>query len=119
MARKKNRKPRIGKPTFRLVIPSGNNEITPADRVYLQELHRMIDEVYKEAANQREWTWSQLASNAGLSYKTVCDLGERKTRWPRFSTVWRLCRAVGWNLVTKRVSGDRAKTLKLVRAKSA
>ena len=76
------------------------SEFGSAERQYFRELHRIVDLVYTEAALY-DWTWDRLAEEAGLAYQTVANLGDRKTRWPRFSTVWRLCKAVGWDLVTK------------------
>lgn len=76
------------------------SDFGPAECVYFRELHRLVDLIYKEAA-EYEWTWNKLAEEAGLAYQTVANLGDRKTRWPRFSTVWRLAKAVGFDLVIK------------------
>lgn len=111
----KKSRPKIGKPKLRVVYPDDTKkqEFTPADREYIRQLHTLIDKVYAEAANTFEWTWSQLAIHAGLTYATVANLGDRQTKWPRFSTVWRLCRAVGWDLqITKLDGGKRSVTLK-------
>ena len=94
---KKSRKPRIGKPKLR--VTHGKKEVISAvERTYFRELHKIIDGVFKESADSFDWTWNQLAENAGLGYSTVAKLGDRQTRWPRFSTIWRLAKAVGWDL---------------------
>ena len=111
MAKNKNRKngaPKMGKPPHLRVVgfpdESGKrrkpSDFGPAERVYFRELHLLVDKIYNEAA-EYEWTWNQLAEEAGLAYRTVSNLGDRKTKWPRFSTVWRLAKAVGYDLVIK------------------
>lgn len=108
MAKAKNKKRviKIGKPPkLRVVGFEGKRqkpaEFSPADAVYFQELHLVVDKVFSEADTSHGWTWSQLADEAGLAYQTVANLGDRKTRWPQFRTVWRLCKAVEWDLITK------------------
>lgn len=107
--------PRMGKSEVKLRIVRGKKEAptTEADRTYFKELHQIIDKVFKEAADSYEWTWSQLAVHAGLGYSTVANLGDRQTRWPRFSTIWRLCKAVGWDLVIQNQPKTQRKTLVL------
>jgi len=88
------RLPKMGKPPrLRLVgheeAAKKVSEYPPVDALYFRELHRIIDEVYLEAYDQHQWSWHQLAAMAGLSYQTVANLGERRTRWPQFRTVWR------------------------------
>ena len=105
----KNKKIKIGKPPKMRVVGFEDEkgkrqkpaEFSAADAVYFRELHTVVDKVFSEADESHGWTWSQLADEAGLAYQTVANLGERKTRWPQFRTVWRLCKAVGWDLVTK------------------
>lgn len=72
-----------------------------ADALYFRELHKIIDMVYKEAYDECGWEWKDLADAAGLSRQTVYKLGYRWTKWPQFRTVWRLCKAVGWDLIPK------------------
>lgn len=76
-------------------------QLSPSERQYFRDLHKIIDEIFAEAASQFDWTWSKLALNAGLSYQTVANLGERNTKWPRFLTVYRLAKAVGWELAVQ------------------
>jgi len=106
-----NRKPKIGKPKLKLrvITSTVNGKITQRpiaqssveDRQYFRDLHKIIDEIFSEAASQYDWTWSQLAANAGLAYQTVSKIGDRATKWPRFMTIYRLAKAVGWDLVVK------------------
>ena len=102
--------PRKGKPVLRVVT---NKASSNAERLYFQELHKIIDKVFAEAFDACGWTWSQLAFNAGLGYETVANLGDRQTRWPRFSTIWRLCKAVGWDLSIQQPAKSKQKTLVL------
>lgn len=118
----RNRIPKMGKPPKLRVVGRADDarkpsEFGPADALYFRELHRIVDDVFKEAAEENGWSWSQLADNAGLSYQTVSNLGERQTKWPQFRTVWRLCKAVGWDLLAKPQPKSKRTTLRL--AKSA
>ena len=96
---------KIGKPPKLRVVPAAPKERESApkwsksERQYFTDLHRIVDEVYSLAADKYGWTWSQLAVNAELCYSTVGKLGDRETRWPRFSTVYKLCKSVGIDLV--------------------
>lgn len=76
-------------------------ELSASERQYFRDLHKIIDDVFAEAAASFDWTWSQLAVNSGLSYQTVANLGDRQTKWPRFLTIYRLAKAVGWEIVLK------------------
>ena len=105
-SRKKKQEPRVpkqGKPVFRVVRAEVEKNAPTHwkkdDWSYYRDLHAIIDAVYKYAAEEFDWTWSQLASHANLSYQTVAKLGDRETYWPRFSTIYKLCKAVGWDLV--------------------
>jgi DNA-binding phage protein len=102
---------KIGKPKLKLrvinVTEDGKprekpiSELSQSERQYFRDLHKIIDEIFAEAANSNEWSWSQLASHAGLAYQTVANLGDRATKWPRFLTIYRLAKAVGWELVVR------------------
>ena len=61
---------------------------------YLRALDRLVDELFQRAY-ELEWTWSELAEEAELSYGCVRKLGERKTRLPMFRTVHKIAGAVG------------------------
>lgn len=95
-------KAKIGKPKLRVVGGEATPEApsTPQEVEYFKQLHKIIDEIFECAADQFKWTWSQLAVHADLGYGTVSNLGERITKYPRFSTVYKLAHAVGWELVT-------------------
>jgi len=81
------------------------SEFAPAERAYFRELHTIVDQVYAMADSEFGWTWSQLSDHSGLAYQTVANLGDRKTMRPQFRTVWRLCKAVGMDLVLKKSKG--------------
>lgn len=111
----KSRQPKNGKPPVLRVVgwtdpakkkkPKALKEFVPAERAYFRELHAIVDEVYAMSDTDCGWTWSQLADHAGLAYQTVANLGDRKTLRPQFRTVWRLCKAVGMDLVLKKSKG--------------
>ena len=119
MSSSRNRISKTGKPPRLRVVGRDEeklSEFQPADRQYFKDLHLIVDEVFNEAANTNGWTWGQLADNAGLAYQTVANLGDRKTKWPQFRTIWRLCKAVNWDLITKRNPKNLQVTLKLAKA---
>lgn len=68
------------------------------DRQYFDELNHIVDAVYEEACTVREWSYDELAGRSGVSLGTIYRLGSRCTMYPRFSTVWKLVRAVGGRL---------------------
>ena len=101
--------PKTGKPLKLRVIPAHPEDKRPnapkwtkTERAYFTDLHAIVDEIFVEAVDTFDWTWSQLASHAELCHQTVARLGDRETKWPRFSTVYKLCKAVGIDLVLQR-----------------
>lgn len=99
--------PKQGRPKLRIV--GGNNPNkrkpdfdTPTDKAYYQDLHRIIDRIFEEAKESFDWTWSQLAFHSELTYATVNNLGERITKYPRFQTIYKLARAIGWTLIVQK-----------------
>lgn len=95
---------KIGKPKLRVVGGEAKPkapDFPPSERDYFTQMHKIIDAIFEEAADRFEWTWSQLASHSNLGYGTVCNLGERHTKYPRFQTVFKLAEAVGWKLITQ------------------
>jgi DNA-binding phage protein len=96
------RTPKQGKPHFRVITEDGGPkppELSHSEKAYFESLHQIIDRIYELAANDYEYTWCQLATHANLAYETVVNLGERQTRFPRFQTVYKLAKAVGFNLI--------------------
>lgn len=118
MARKANEKPgpKMGKPKLR-VVGSGEPkrpDLPPNEREYFADLHKIVDDIYTEAADEFKWTWNQLAAHSNLSYATVANLGDRVTKYPRFSTIHKLAAAVGWKLIMKAAAQRRhASTAKM------
>jgi|LakMenEpi03Aug12_release.lakeMendotaPanAssembly.Ray.scaffolds.fasta_scaffold12037_13 hypothetical protein len=82
------------KPKLKVVDSFSSSE----EKQYFRCLHRLLDEIFKEATNNFEMTWKELAEQSGLTYITVKKLGDRDTRYPRFFTVFKLAEAVGWQL---------------------
>jgi hypothetical protein len=93
------------------MVVAEDEELTPLQKAYFKDLHRLIDSIYKEAADQHEWTWNKLAGVSGLSSITVNNLGNRHTRYPQFLTVYKLAKAVGWV-----ISLDSRQKIKLAKA---
>lgn len=111
------RKPKKGKgPKLRVISVNVNgrqkakelSKFAPEDQAYFTDLHSILDKIYAESASAYDWTWNQLASQAGLAYQTVAKLGDRETKWPRFLTVYRLAKAVGWELVIHQTVAKKA-----------
>lgn len=106
-----------GKPKLKLrvinYVVNGKNkkkafgDLSAEERQYFRDLNKVVDEIFAEAASQFEWTWNQLAENSGLSCQTVMNLGDRKTKYPRFMTIYRLAKAIGWELVVQNVKPAR------------
>ena len=89
------------RPKFRVVSDEDLKkppEMTPTERAYYRQLHRIIDDIFTRAANEYDMTWSQLASHAGCAYATVAKLGDRETKFPRHMTIFKLAQAVGLEL---------------------
>lgn len=63
------------------------------DKHYFSELDRILDELF-ELAVERNMSWRDIASAAGLSYQTVVNLGERWTRRPQYRTVVLIAKAL-------------------------
>jgi DNA-binding phage protein len=64
------------------------------EKIYFKELDRLLDELFEESST-RGLTWGQLAEKAGVSTKTVQNLGERWTKRPQFRTVMLIASALG------------------------
>ncbi len=117
-APEKRRKPKAGKPPKLRVVGMDETKVSdypPADALYFRELHQIIDAVFSEAYEHYQWNWEQLAANSGLAYATVANLGERRTRWPQLRTVWRLCKAVNWDLITQEQPKGKRQTVQLAK----
>lgn len=84
--------------------------ISQMERLYFKTLHHCIDEIYQHAKDVLDWSWSNLAVQANLSYGTIENLGNRYTKWPRFYTIFKLARAVGFKL-SMQGSGNRKKVV--------
>ena len=64
---------------------------------YERELNRFIDDAFNEAAF-KDWSWVRLADEAGLAYTTVYKLGHYVTKRPQFLTVWKIAKAIGYEI---------------------
>jgi hypothetical protein len=90
------------KPKLRVISTPKETQRPAKNEVeYFRALHLALDLIFEEAANSFKWTWEQLANHAGVCHLTVYNLGERQTRYPRYHTVYKLAKAVGWKLVVQ------------------
>jgi len=64
---------------------------------YARTLNEIVDKIYDTAA-ELEMTDVELGEKAKLCPATIYRLAHRITKEPRFSTVWKLCKAVGLTL---------------------
>lgn len=87
----------------KLSIKQKNRE----EKEYLYQLHLLLDAIFDHAATIKKWTWEELAMNANLCYSTVDALGNRKTRYPRFCTVYKLAKAINWELALKLIGSKK------------
>lgn len=73
-----------------------------AKRNYDQLSSQALRQIAKEIGREHPWkNLNQLCNEAGVSYTTVSNLVEGKTRFPRLSTVLKLSWASGieWNVL--------------------
>lgn len=107
--------PKMGKPRLKVVFSDDakSPNLPPSERDYFTQLHRIIDKIYEMAANDFKWTWAQLATHSNLSYPTVCNLGDRQTKFPRYQTVHKLAHAVGMKLTLQAVPQHRTAAPKM------
>ena len=70
---------------------------------YEQYLEKLTDDLFEVAS--QTYTWTEFAKAAGLCYSTVYNLGTRKTLFPQLRTVYKLAKAIGYdlNLIQRRV----------------
>jgi hypothetical protein len=61
---------------------------------YLAKLDRLLDHIFARS-DDLKYTVNLLAAHANLSFSTVKNINERKTRLPRIKTVICLAHAVG------------------------
>lgn len=67
-------------------------------REYITQLNQIVDDIYDEACIVCDWSWAKLAQKADLSAATVSRLGRRITQRPHLLTVWKLAKAVGFEI---------------------
>jgi len=68
------------------------------EREYTAKLESFVDDIYEIAHDVWDYSWAELAEQAGCSYTTVWRLGMRVTRWPRLQTIYKLAQAVGMDI---------------------
>ena len=64
------------------------------DKEWGDYLDNVVDDLFNMAFD-RDWSWFELSRQAKVSYTTVCRLGNRDTKYPHLSTVWKIAKAVG------------------------
>jgi DNA-binding Xre family transcriptional regulator len=78
-----------------------------SEREYLRFLNHILDEVFELVDLAFDWSNAELARQSGLGVSTVHNLDTRKTKYPRYFTVLKLCKAVGWEM--KLIRGPKPK----------
>ena len=68
---------------------------------YQRFLEDLTEEFFADTA-KRQWSWKQLATASDLSYSTIFRLGMRITRYPRLDTVFKIAKALGKYIETKK-----------------
>jgi hypothetical protein len=68
------------------------------NKPFINKLHKLVDEIFETATEEHDWSWTELARHAGVSYLSVKNLGERTTKYPLFRTVQRLAHSVGMEI---------------------
>lgn len=68
---------------------------------YWREINLLLDEVYAEA-DKRNWSLPRMSKEAGVSMTTVWMIYSRKTKYPHYSTVLRLVKSVGMELLLQK-----------------
>lgn len=107
--------PLHGKPKLKTVKNSRGYDAD--ERRYFKALHAVVDEIFEISFESHELSWHQLAAEAGLAYQTVYNLGMRETRWPQFKTIYKLAKAVGFEIeLVKNKDEAKAATIKMKKA---
>jgi hypothetical protein len=79
---------------------------------YLDAREKLIDGIFHES-DSLDMSLTDLAAEAGLSYQTVVRLNNYTTVEPRETTIWKLARAVGFEIEMKRVKKIKLKLKKV------
>lgn len=82
------------------------------DKFYFDELDRILDDLFEIAVN-KGMSWRDLASQSGLCYQTVINLGERWTRRPQYRTVAMIACVLGYQIEVAEVKGKARASLKI------
>ena len=80
-----------------------------SDRQYFAKLNAIVDQIFIDADEVCDYTWTQLADAAGVGTSTVYNLGNRQTQRPQLRTVLRLAEAVGLEFVLRRHAKQKRK----------
>lgn len=78
---------------------------------YLAAREKLVDAIFNEAES-KGLSNNQLAAEAKLAYQTVANLDNYTTIEPRETTIWKLARAVGFEIEIKRVKAIKLKIKK-------
>lgn len=94
MAQEQQGRPKLKVVEGRTHAVISKNVTKKQEREYFRRLHLLVDQIFERATSEFDWSWTELAKKAGLTYRTVKRLGDRETLWPRLFTVHQLARAV-------------------------
>jgi hypothetical protein len=92
-----------------------DEEVYIDDRLYFEELDRVLDDLFEEAA-ENGMEWKDLAAKAGLAVQTVINLGERWTKRPQYRTVCLIAAALDRKIELKAISGRGRPSLRIAKA---
>jgi Fe-S oxidoreductase len=62
---------------------------------YYRLLNELLDEMFY-FAERHDLTWADMARLSGVTYQTVCNLGDRWTVFPLLRTVLMLAKGIGF-----------------------
>jgi len=74
-------------------------------REYKKALNRIVDDIFHEA-DRLGMSNMDLAVASDLCYSTVIRLDLRVTQYPRLDTVYKLCNAVGFELIARKAKAE-------------
>ena len=81
-----------------------------AEREYFAYLHEIIDNLYEQAADL-DWSWLELSKRSKVSYGAILNLGHRRTRYPRLFTIYKLGKALGWEVNVQKIVSVKKKVV--------
>lgn len=82
------------------------------DRRYLKDLDEILTDLFAVANEVHGWSTAQMARECGVCWNTIYNLETRKTRLPRFHTLWKIAGRLNFVIHTERVRGRKRAELR-------